>query len=289
MAKDDNIYFCIACGKEHREAEFYRSSNPLHKNGRLPYCKKAIRNFVLESPKEVNVSRFQSFLRQIDVPYVHSIYVSAVEGDRETVGSYFTKINGLPQYSKSTWKESEFEEIEIDGEGLSIHDDFYITKEMEFKWGNGLQPFEYQFLESKYKEIISSIINPTPVQISLIGHLSRAELRAYQAKDSSTKEYNQAVKLVTDLHSDLNIAPSQQKDLSESEEAWGMFIKRIENEEPIDEWDDENDFAKDVMGTFKFMIGHIAKMIGKQNPYEEEYDETIRDNSATLSSEDSDG
>lgn len=291
MAKEEKqIFFCVACGKTHAKTEFYVSENPFHANGRLPICKKKMRDYVASSPTEISPKKLQSLLRQMDLPYIHSVYVSAVEDERETLGTYFAHINSLRQYKGMTWDDSEFEDLTTTGSMIPVDSDFYVSKEITKRWGLGYEETEYQFLESYYHNYVSRLEKETPAEISLVNHICRAELNAFKAsQEGSTKEYGDAVKVVTELMKQLNLSPNQQKDVSESEEAFGVFIKRIENEEPIDEWDDENDFAKDIMGTFKFMMGHIAKMIGKPNPFEGEYDDIMRKYSATPHVVDEDG
>lgn len=283
MSKDNILYFCTICGKTHGKTAFYVSNNPLHKNGRLPFCKNAVKDYVSAGSDAVDVAKLQNILRQVDLPYIHSLYQSAIEDERETVGVYFSQINSLKQYQNLTWEDSEFGEEVSTGELLTARKDFVVTAEIKNRWGGGFEIAEYQFLEDYFHEYTSRLEKETPAEISLVGHICRAELNAFKlSKEGTAKEYGDAVKVVTDLMGKLNLSPNQQKDLSASENAFGVFIKQIENEEPIDEWDSESDFAKDVMGTFKFMIGHIAKMLGKQNPFEEEYNSIINEYSADM-------
>ena len=102
-AKDENIYYCVGCGKVHRPEEFYVSYHLYHANGKLPFCKKFIKNKVYKSDDSVDVEKFKTLLMQLDLPFLQEIYDKTLESGSDPVGNYFRMIN-LPQYKEMTWK-----------------------------------------------------------------------------------------------------------------------------------------------------------------------------------------
>ena len=52
--------FCIGCNKPHAKSQFYVSYNKLH-NGVYPYCKKFIRETVVEEDGGINLDKLKIF------------------------------------------------------------------------------------------------------------------------------------------------------------------------------------------------------------------------------------
>ena len=167
--KDENIYYCIGCNKTHPRRSFYTSFNSIHKNGIYPFCKDYIKSEVYINEKDVDLEKFQELLMQMDAPFMHELWDSSVNDEKETVGTYFKNIN-MTQYRGMGWKHSSFnEEKEVvieddDGENNSeiFIEDFKPTREMILRWGGNYSHTEISYLEKFYQDmhITHTIVTP---------------------------------------------------------------------------------------------------------------------------------
>ena len=94
-----------------------------------------------------------------------------------------------------------------------------------------------------------------------------------KAGDSVDKE----LKTLQDLLRSANIKPVQESAATSSDQVtFGTLIKKFENErpspEPLPEWMDADWIRKYVVVWF---FGNLCRMMGKENPYQEEYDKEM--------------
>lgn len=163
-------YFCIGCNKKHKKSQFYVSYNSLH-NGVYPYCKKFIKEFVVNSDGNINIEKLQSMLRQIDAPFLLEYWDSSLESGGDVVGKYFKNLS-LKQNRGLTWKHSSFgnedfdegnaDEKETNEDNYLMADDFKPTKEMIMRWGENYTRTEISYLEKFYQDmhITHTIVTP---------------------------------------------------------------------------------------------------------------------------------
>lgn len=157
-------------------------------------------------------------------------------------------------------------------------DAFVITREMIRKWGRGYSEFEYEFLESEYDDWCDKTEVKSKAQEELIRAICIAQLNVRNAQMNGGK-VDAAMKTLTDLMANCNLTPRQNSELSnmsETQMSYGQFIKRIENEMPIGEPQEEfkdPDGIRKYIGTFFF--GHLAKALGIKNDNEKEYEEEM--------------
>ena len=260
------------------------SSNPYHKNGALPFCKNFIVKQVYMSKTEIDVPRFQNLLMQVDAPFDISVWSGALERSGEIVGNYFRVINSLHQYKGLTWSDSDFgntiiteighpeDELDEDGEPY----EFLVTPDIRFFWGDNLALLEYEFLENKFNEYMSIYDSDSPAMTELLQQAAYESLEI-RNKRRNKEDVSKNLKNLQDLLGSANIKPNQEIGANAPEQAsFGTLIKKWENEkpipEPLEEWKGSDFIAKYIRTWF---FGHLAKMTGTQNPYQEEYDEEI--------------
>lgn len=117
---------CIACPSEkasHPISDFYKSKNPLHQDGYVPWCKECIKNnSISEETGEIDIKKFKNVLRQIDKPYYEDLLLSSenqynkehgyVSDDdlkfqgKDIIGIYFKNIQTLRQYVSKSYEDS---------------------------------------------------------------------------------------------------------------------------------------------------------------------------------------
>lgn len=101
---------CLTCGVEQRaDLEFYQTKSPMFKNvelqGKAPFCKKCI-----SSQLDVNnMDSVHAILRQLDIKFDAAMWQSAVESSKETFGRYISMANSMPQFDRTSYKDSVFE------------------------------------------------------------------------------------------------------------------------------------------------------------------------------------
>lgn len=277
MAK--NIYYCVGCGKIHAKNNFYKSHNPHHKNGVYPFCKKYIKNQVYTQDGRININKFKELLRQIDEPFLISEFMSATqEKRRETIGAYFSRIS-MKQYRNYTWEDSVFEESVSALDGINdgeYIDDFVVTPEIRFFWGDGLTKKEYFYLTSKFTEYVNTYECNTPAMKELLKQAAFESLEIHN-KRQKRKDVSKNLKNLQNILGSANIKPVQETGANATEQAtFGTLIKKWENEkpipEPLDDWKKKDWIKKYVVVWF---FGHLCKMLDIPNPFADQYEEEV--------------
>ena len=166
LEKDKNTYYCVGCGKIHNKANFYISSQELHANGVLPYCKDYIKKYSYNEDKSTNLEKFKFMLMQNSIPFLNDLYDSLLDSKGDIIGSYFRQFNSLPQYAGYTWSDGadhNAEQVEEDSvEELINNKSFKITDEMLTRWGGSYSKSEVIYLEKFYRDmhITHTIVTP---------------------------------------------------------------------------------------------------------------------------------
>lgn len=194
MATKKNIKkICLACPpegnkNEHLLGDFYLSKNPMHKDGKIPWCKDCIKRLSLNESGEIDEEKFKSVLRQIDRPYYKDILQSSMNQYRkehssiddteikyhgdDIVGLYFKNLNSLKQIANKSYGDSEKEQfvrkkgvqsVDIDiskeikqtvqDKHYSKIDDFIVSDEIKELFGDGYTTLEYKKMYDKYQKL----------------------------------------------------------------------------------------------------------------------------------------
>ena len=178
---------------------------------------------------------------------------------------YFQKVNSLPQFKGKTSMESEHIAL-VDGvvydsseDNLEeiIEEDIIVTSEMIRRWGRGLARDDYSYLEEKYQDLIAVYDHRNPVQRMLYENISRTQLEAEKSRrNGNLQMYEKMMSTLSKLMGDGNIKPVQENTVSDDDASFGLFIKKIENEEPIPEPLEE---FRDVDGFRKYIDEWFVK------------------------------
>ena len=181
---------------------------------------------------------------------------------------YFQKVNSMPQFKGKTSFDSEVMSLENgsiyldvasdeESDNIEVQDDFMVTSEMVRRWGRGLPKDDYAYLEEKYQELVAVYDHRNPVQRMLYENISRTQLEAEKSRRSGNLQmYEKMMSTLSKLMGDGNIKPVQENTVSDDEASFGLFIKKIEDEEPIPEPLDE---FKDVDGFRKYINEWFVK------------------------------
>lgn len=159
-------------------------------------------------------------------------------------------------------------------------EDFQVTREIIRRWSTGMSPSEYEFLESEYLDWCNKVEVKSKSQEELIKAICLAQLNVRRAQSAgNNKSVAESMKALTDLMANCNLTPRQASEIANSSSTQmclGQLIKRIEDEDPIPEPQEE---FKDPDGIRKylstFFFGHLAKALHIKNDDQEAYDAEI--------------
>ena len=168
-------YSCQNCGKLKKETEYYVSYNPIHKMGRILYCKECIKDMISDVEGNVVLDNVKSTLRLMDRPFLYNIWKASLEEGGEVMGVYMKNI-AMRQYRVLGWKDSKIlPEIEqqlnydmanneiINNKQVKL--DFIVTDEIIDKWNFGYAPEEYGYFEKKWNQLIGNYGEKTSFHI----------------------------------------------------------------------------------------------------------------------------
>lgn len=270
---------CSSCGKEKDAArDFYTSFSPFHKStGRLHVCKQCLSNSV----KENDVKSFVNMLRAMDKPMIMHLYESAIQSNAY-VGEYFKLVNAK-DFRYMTWDDSDFEDHKSSGSikknNLVDEDETKDISQDEYNflksfWGKSFNLEELLWLQEEYEDFTNRYECDSKGMELLIKQICLTELDIEKRRANSEKVDAQ-LKTLQDLLGSGNLKPVQETGANAVEqETFGTLIKKFEREKPIPEPDSA---WKDVDGIGKyirtFFFGHMAKAIGAENKFQDEYDE----------------
>jgi hypothetical protein len=271
MVKGKDKITCSSCGSEKDQAQFYMSSSPFHKaTNRYHVCKVCLQDYLKD-----DLRKFTSLIRMLDKPFVTHLYESAQKQN-----------NVLGDYRELTWDDSDFEghkrsqvikanmseDLEIDEENLSKDE----LKELINFFGKGFETDDYIWLKNEYEDFLNRYECDSKGMELLIKEICLQQLDIKNRRGQGEK-VDQQLKTLQDLLGSSNLKPVQETGANAVEqESFGTLIKKFEREKPIPEPDP---IWKDVDGIGKyirtFFFGHMARAIGAENKFQDEYDEEI--------------
>lgn len=261
---------CSKQGKEQIIGNFYSTSSPFFEDGKINICKSCCSEILSEKGFE----GFQSIMKLIDKP----IYNELFDGN---YGDYIRKVASLPQYKLNTYEDSSLfdEKKSITNtkrpKATSLSEE-ELNDLIEF-FGEGYEEKDYIYLSTEYDDYLNRYEVDSKSLENLIKEICLTQLDIRKKRAQGDKVDAQQ-KTLQDLLGSSNLKPVQENASSGVAEAetFGTLIRKFENEHPIPE---PHESWKDVDGIGKyvrtFFLGHMARMFGKENPYEDEYNEII--------------
>ncbi|MGM7720504.1 hypothetical protein [Metabacillus sp. Hm71] len=274
---NSNKKVCLKCTKEKSKTEFYQSYSEWHGDGKIPYCKTCLK----EKLNEENETTIKEILRVIDRPYKKDAWQTALSNDKETLGIYLKDL--ALNYKYENYDNSDFHKDNNVGSTLSefSNEEQNISQEdidymMKF-WGRGFNLNDYIWLQNEFEDFINRYECDSKGMELLIKQICLTELDIEKRRENGEK-VDQQLKTLQDLLGSSNLKPVQETGANAVEqESFGTLIKKFENEKPVPEPDEK---WKDVDGIGKYIkvwfLGHLARMVGLENPYQKEYDEEVK-------------
>lgn len=270
---------CTRCGETKRanSINFYKSYSEIYKStheNRMTICKTCLLEISENFKNKFNseTRSLYEICKLLDVYYEKALYLSA-KAQAENKGSnpyqiYFQKVLSMPQYRPKIFLDSEPFDVESD---LSERVEEVGRDIVEF-WGDGYSQNDYDYLNREFETMLARYEVDSYAQEMLMQEIcfQRLEIKKKRASGSSV---DKEIKTLQDLLGSANIKPAQENASMSSEQVtFGTLIKKFENEKPIPEplpdWMDA-DWIRKYVNTWFF--GNLMKMMGKPNPYADEY------------------
>lgn len=294
---DPKTLNCMCCNNELSAKEFYDSDSDLYISiGKIPYCKECIeklyqnyhekyKNLGYTNPDRKSVERicmaldlyynddiFDSVVKQAEsgrmsgVPLIY-LYVRQIKMYQYRNKDYDTTIHD--KYSAAKDKESVMT--------LYTNDDEYKNETVELSikiFGKGYEDDEYVYLYEQYCDWTSRHECNTKAQEEVFKNICVTQLQLLKA----TRSGGDTKDLSTQLQKWLDTGKLQPKqnsgDVVSDAQTFGTLIDKWENTRPIPETEES---LRDVDGirryTDVFFKGGLAKSLGLNIDYSDEYDE----------------
>lgn len=262
--KKKDLQKCTCCGSnKDKTAHFYLSNSKMYESndGRFHICKDCVAlmfdmwaNYYGDETKAL-----YRLTLILDTYYsddlVEIIYASSYRNNTSLIQEYFRKVNTMSQFKNKTSMDSELldvtksdfnmQDFKAAEEDLNERvlrkieqeeDESSITGEMLRRWGRGLDEEDYLFLEDKYQELIAVYDHRTPVQRMLYENIAKARLEGEKARrGGDLAMFEKMMSTLSKLMGDSNLKPVQESGVNDDDSSFGLFIKKIEDEEPIPE------------------------------------------------------
>lgn len=287
---------CSYCGQEKNLIQsFYVSNSVVYKfNGRLTVCKSCLIEIYNDLCRKYENDKLALYnlCRMVDTYYTDDAYdmVKRLEGtkDYNMVKIYFQKINSLLQFKGNTFANTTVDKSDIEHREKLYDEmkevDLGVSKEIRNFWGSEFSSSECISLQEYYDDLEAFYENKTPIQRTIYKDLAINELR--KTRSSNPTDAKKYIDIQSALMNDANIKPIQDKG-DDSLSTWGLWIKKIEDEEPIPEASDE---FKDVDGIWnyieKFFVKHMKRIFGVEEDDLDQEELEIKNNTFILKSGD---
>jgi hypothetical protein len=226
---------CGACGNLKKSTNYYKSFNPIHKSGYLPYCKTCLKNMCLNNHEEIDVDKVKEMLRMIDRPFIYSIFEASCKDEKDTIGTYIKNIalnNKYDTWSDSIFEPTSKETIDIATSKANMFGDFVVTEAIVEKWGYGYTDEEYYYFEKKYKKLIDNYGEKTALHIeALLTYVRfrvKEELATAKNEIKEAKDWGQMASKAAD-DAKINVRQLSKSDLSGGVDLVPQIFEAVES------------------------------------------------------------
>lgn len=278
---DNEVLQCPKCGAWLSPSDFYEDDR--YATGYYPVCKDCLAKMASNSENgkkgKETLESLKKTLRTMDLPYKQDIYDKAYKSLADSLktkkyfpvfSTYMTMLK-LSEYNQLKYDDGDFP---IDGE---TDENTSIPEEVIQRFGAGLSPADYQFLQREYEDWTQRYECSTKAQEELFQSLAFNKLERAKARKEG-KPTKDIEATFTNLMNTANITPKQNKaDAFMESQTLGTLIQKWEQTEPVPELEDN---LKDVekIGLMQDIIAaHTCKMVGIDNYYSKNYDKFLED------------
>ena len=296
---------CHRCGIAYGSyrAGFQVSYSAMYKGvGYLPICKKCVDELYQAYLAQCGDPRMavRQMCRKLDLFWVDAVYdyISKKNSPRSLMTSYIQRINSVSYAGKSyddtllgegtLWQLERPQpaappvaEVAEPSSPVSAYTMEDIPEEVSLFWGPGYTPDMYMELEQRRSYWMSRFPSDTELDIgteAIIRQICSLELDINRDR-AAGRSVDKSITALNTLLGSANLKPVQKKqeeaDLALGSTPLGVWLYRYENKRPLPEIDED---LKDVNGLKRYVftwMGHLCKMLGIKNGYEQLYEDEI--------------
>lgn len=284
VAKGDKQthFSCTICKKDKLRNQFFSSNKPIWEEHKLCLiCKSCLSTMLIdEKTKQMTLENWKKVLSCLDIPHIPSIYTKMMSKEGITpktiVGEYKRQLNLHREFSELTYLDSV--QFEVEAEEIQNNPIRISQEVMEF-WGLGYEPKEYMRFENRYKRLLESEKDGNIDYIKELYYkaLPKLELQAEkQLMANDTKAHKDTMTTIKDICSVCNINPIQVREDNAGVGSYDIFIKRIENEDPV--FDFERDLGnRDEVREFLelYLYSYLYEVNNLETPFTEQLNEEL--------------
>lgn len=273
-SKEDSLIYCRKCKEKKKSTEFYSAvDNYLDTNGFLSICKSCC-NIVYEDQYHTTQNIDTALLgtcRILNISYilsavdgVKSYIQNSVENNKDIGNVFGVYKKMIATHSRGGLDEKEnplvFNESSNNLIDFSIGSDESL-EEMKMFWGNGLVTEDYQFLENELADWKKTHKCDVKSEELLLKEICWKELNIKKERELNHSTAK-LVKELQDLMKTAALDPSKINSASvgKSQDAFGVWIKQIEEKTPAEWWQDEGKY-KDIDNLKKYAKDYIERPI----------------------------
>lgn len=291
-------YRCTCCGKVYtkQEGNFLKAGDSIlwqANKGYMPICRTCadtIFNSLTEFYSGNEEKSLKLFCGYMDMFYDEEASAMAakhLQAGRTRLSAYPSKMNTRQiKMRGSTYLDTIKVEQGESGTIKSFNDivtptddnvDYVVTEEITKRWGYGLKPEEYQWLDEQEQDWRNRTECKTKAQEELIRTICIAQLNMRKAQQSGGNKILETMKTFQDLLASCNLQPRQNTDTDFADQnTFGTLIKKLEQEEPVPdpdpEWEDVDEIKRYLDTWF---LGHLCNLTHVNNDYEAQYREEL--------------
>ena len=282
---DGDYVYCHGCNEFHASSNFYNDKR--FASGLYPLCKKYLTEMATDYDKKEKVrvdnrEKTIKVFQMLDIPFIDSVYQSALQSTQEAVGEKnrstaflqtLTIIKSLPQYKGWTFENSDFGDLgNPDEEQLSKRKP---RREIVKLFGNGFTNEDYLYLQDQYDDWCARTQVDSKSQQTYVVQICMQSLDIHKDRKSN-KDVSKKLDTLDKLMNSANLQPKQNVGNAAMDSlVFGQLIEKWEEHDPILTPSDE---FKDVDGIGKYLrtwFGWICKSLGVKNVYTQEYEDEV--------------
>ena len=265
--------YCRVCQKILPASRFYEATNTvIDKNGLLSICRDHC-NEIYETYYSIHNNidiAIKLTCRDLDIRYseealkqaqshVESLMSKGKKADK-LFGYYKSKLGSTGKNNEKLesfrFKDSEFENIINDQVEENIDDELVLF------WGRGFDSIDdYIFLETELSNWKKTHKCDNQAEVTLLKEIC-IKILIIRNKRAEGETVSQDVKELQELFKTASVDPAKANVASagKSHDAWGLFVKDIEQFRPA-EWHDKQEKYKDMDGFIPYIKNYILRPI----------------------------
>lgn len=296
---NNEVYKCSCCG------EFIATKTGFYEDKRFntgfyPECKKCVlaqveqRDKKTDEPNETKQS-VQHMLFKMNLPYIDHLYESQKTivannvnevNKKSPFTSYIVLIKSLPQYVGLEWKDSEFASDDTSSPSYEQKATKELLRDAKKHFGN-YPVDDLIFLENEYRGWLQRTQVDSKSQETYVKRICFKLLDIDKAQRAG-KDTEKLDSSLGKLMGEANLQPKQNVGNAATDSlTFSQLIEKWENEKPIPEPEPE---FQDVDGIGKYIRvwfkGHLARALGLDGGYSQEYDDYIKNYTVTKNNND---